>query len=660
MPTREIFWNIENHGIMYVLFAAALLVFLIGVYRLWRRWRIGAPERMPASMGKALRGVAEYALLQKRVFADRYSGILHMGIFVGFTMLFIATVVVCFDSHFSIDVYRGWVYVLVKLLANTLGLLALAGVIMAIVRRHIAHACRVETRCDDVVVEVLMILVLVGGFTLEGLRSAATDDPWAIYSYAGNLFAIPYLGLPDGVLQKLHQMVWWVHFASAMVLIAYLPYSKLIHSMLAPVSVFLRSQDPVGIQHPIDFEDEDAESFGKSDLREFGRKVLFYPDACVRCGRCQQACPSYASGKALSPLAVLESMKRGAKEAELSSHSPGDEDEGFPLIGTLISEQEIWDCTTCRACEQACPMFVEHADKLLELRRYLVLTEGKVAPELQEAFGNAEVNGNPWGRYWGERSSFAEKIGIRVADGESGCEVLVWQGCFSAFDARSQRVLEALAKLLDEAQVDYAILGNEERCCGDFARRGGNEYLFHELAQHNITALNTLDFKTIVTLCPHCLHVLKEEYPQFGGAYNVMHYSEYLVDLMKEGKLSFRGDGAGGTVTYHDSCYLARYRGVIEEPRSLLDAAGFEIEEMESNGEETLCCGGGGAHMWLEEAGDARMNRMRYAQVRATVAKTVAVSCPFCLSMIADARASDSEGGPETSDVLELIAGRLE
>lgn len=662
MPTREIFWNISISWLLYPLFLIALAICVYGFYRRYRLWLIGQRENRVHKVGQRLKDLLVYAFGQKRVVKKLFPAIMHTLIFFGFLVLVLTTLVVAIQEDLHIALFEGNLYLILKVAANSAGVLVLLGLALAFWRRFIKRPDGLDNQRGDGLSLLLIALILITGFFVQGLRIAAQADPWAGFAYVGYAMA-PFLQavmVPQDLLLW-HRILWWVHLVLAMSFIAYIPYSKLSHMVLGPAAQFLRKQGPIGVPDSIDFEDETLESFGKNHLDEFSWKLGYDTDVCVRCGRCQDNCPAHLSDKHLNPKQVLQDLqKHMEKVAQSKSAGTYDEnDSSNSLIGLVLPEDDIWACTTCRSCEEQCPFFLEHVDKMIELRRYLVLTESRFPSEVQLAFRNLETNGNPWGLGWDSRCKHLQSLGVPLLDENPKPEVLFWPGCSGAYDQRSQKVSEAIVGLLQAAQVNLSFIGNDEKCCGDPARRLGNEYLFATLALENNEILNASGVKKIITQCPHCLHVLKEEYPAFGGNYEVIHYTEYLDELVKTERLSLYSEKTE-PVIYHDSCYLGRYQGIFDEPRSLLKASGIQVVEVPvHNHEHSLCCGGGGGRMWMEEHEGTAICEIRAKEICATGVTKVATACPYCLTMLHDGMAALSQTQIETFDIAEILFSRL-
>jgi len=680
MATRQVYWNVEGHHWLYLFFIVALAIFGYGVYKRVKLWKLGQPENRWKDVWPGIKDVIVYTFAHKRILKDGYPGLMHAGIFFGFLFLAFATAIITLQADFALQIFHGWLYLFIKVTANLFGLAALIGIIVAAYRRYIQRPDRLDNKPDDAITLALLFAILLTGFIIQGARIAVLPDPWAGYAFVGQWMAIPLKAmLNEAQLLSLHVFLWWLHLALAMAFIAYFPYSKLFHILLGPLNQFFRNRGPIGIPEPIDFEDESIETFGKSQLREFSWKALFNTDVCLRCGRCQDNCPAYLSGKHLSPKRIIQDMRvlmeetgvalqeqnkvlaqaAGQEAAAASESEEAEEWTGRALIGEVIPEEDLWACTTCRSCEQQCPVFVEHVDKTIDMRRNLVLMETRFPAEAQLAFRNMENNGNPWGIGWTTRADYLTGLGVKTYEEDPNAEYLYWPGCSGAFDARNQKVSAALVKLLQAAGVHFAILGNDEKCCGDSARKLGNEYLFFSLATENIEVMKGYGVKKIITQCPHCYNFLKNEYPQLGGDFEVIHHTVFLLDLVKSGKLKL-SNADRKTVTYHDSCYLGRYNEIYEQPRELLKAVGLNLKEMAHTGEKSFCCGAGGGRMWLEEHEGLRINEMRTDEAIAVKPDYVGTACPFCLTMINDGIAAREAGEQvKALDIAEILEKAL-
>ncbi len=564
---------------------------------------------------------------------------------------------------------------LYRLGADLLSVGVLVGMTALLIRRFVIKPQTLQIREDillhpkvrkgkvnrDSLIVGLFILLHVGfRFLGESFKiaqeavEAGTFDPWQPFASA---VAHLWLGFSPTALTVAIHLSFWIAIGLIMLFIPYFPYSKHIHLFFTPLNFLLKPERrSIGELDPLDFEDEEVEQFGATKLEDLQWYQLMDAYACIMCLRCQEVCPAYNTGKPLSP-AALEINKRYFLNEFGTDFAKGAETEK-PLWEYVISEEAVFSCTSCGACVEVCPVGNEPMRDIMDIRRSLVLMENSFPEQWQQAFRGMERTMNPWNVPPSERMKWAEGLEVPTIDDNPEPEVLWWVGCAAATDARAQKVARAFAKILNAAGVNYAVLGEQEACCGDSARRSGNEYLFFELATANVEMLNEINPKRIVTTCPHGLHTLKNEYPQFGGDYDVVHHSQFIEELLREGKIQIDPDGLG-RITFHDPCYLGRHNGEYEAPRFVLEQAGAHLVEMEHSKNLALCCGAGGAQVWKEEEGTARINLTRFAEAQATGAETVAVGCPFCMIMLNDASKEAGEGAPEVKDIAEIVAEHL-
>lgn len=450
---------------------------------------------------------------------------------------------------------------------------------------------------------------------------------------------------------------WWIALGLILAFIPYFPYTKHLHLIVAPINFMTRPHKrSIGELPPLDFEDETIEQFGAAKLTDLSQTQIVDAFACIMCNRCQDVCPAYNTGKELSPSALEINKRYGIKE-HFGPIAIGESDLG--LMDAVISESAVWACTTCGACTEVCPVGNEPFTDIMDIRRNQVLMESEFPEELQQAFRGMERNGNPW-QMANDRMEWTQPLDFKVPTVEENpdFDVLYWVGCAGAFDPGAQKIARSFATILNKAGVNYAVLGNQETCTGDTARRAGNEYLFTEMAMGNIETLNGAGVKKIVATCPHCLHTIKNEYPQFGGEYEVVHHTEFINQLIGSGKIELNGDKLDA-VTFHDPCYLGRHNGVYDAPREVLTQLSVSVPEMEHNHNTSFCCGAGGAQMWKEEEeGSAAVNATRYAEAEATGAETIAVGCPFCNQMLTDANAQAGEK-MEVKDIAQLVVENM-
>jgi len=668
-PTREILWNAGDHArlIIYLLTTIPFALFIYGFIKRWRLWKLGKSEGLKLDRwGQRIRNLIVEVLSHRRILRKPYAGLMHFFLFWGFLVLAIGTtlIFVQMDITWPIASYaflQGRFYLWFSLLLDVFGALAIVGVLLMIFRRYLYRPRWLDSILDDLLILVLILIILLSGFLVEGLRIFSTEltlhPDWAVWSPVGRGVALILqgVGLSPEMAVALHQKFWWGHAVLALFFIGYLAYSKLLHLITAPLNILIRSLDPSGFTKPItDFET--ADSFGVSKLEEFTRRELFDLDACMRCGRCLENCPPNLSGKPLAPKRNFDDLRSHMEEKGALLRQRKNLEGGSPvakaLIGGVISEDVIWACTFCMACENVCPVYIPCLDKLLDMRRYLVLMESKFPFEVQLVFKNMENNNNPWGVGRGLRAEWAKDLGVKRFSEESDPQVLLWVGCAGSFDDRNKKVAVSLVKILTTGGIRFGILGTEEGCCGDSARRIGNEYLFQTLVKANIQILQGYGVKKILTMCPHCFHTLKNEYPQFGGEFQVFHYTQFLAELLSQGKLKLTKP-IDKVITYHDSCYLGRGNQIYEAPRRILNSIpGLRLVEMERNHLYSFCCGAGGGRMWMEERIGTRINQMRTDQAIQTKAALVGTACPYCLTMIGDG--IREKGQEETMTVFDL------
>ncbi len=675
MATREIYWNIQDIWVMYLLFAASMALFGYGAYHHYRLISLGKPDNRFGQPRERWTAVVREALAQVRSLRDGYSGAMHLLFFWAFILLFFGTVVVFLQADLGIPLMRGSFYLYFQSLTlDVAGLLGIAGLLMAILKRYALRPDRLlspprhRTQPDDGLILGLLLSILVTGFLLEGLRLAATDDPSASWSPVGQAVArmLQDLGVATIALTTAHRFLWWFHLLLAFTFIAWIPYSKLRHLLLSPTNIFFQSLGPKGVLKSIDIES--AETLGAPKFEDLTWKQLLDTLACTECGRCQEACPAYDAGQPLSPKALVLDLRNQLYRSKGPLASTGlanlallvsrAKPKGFgeaPTV-TAVGPEALWSCVTCGSCMVQCPVYVEHVPTIVELRRYLVMEQVEYPDLMQEALTSIEVRGHPFRGTTASRTDWCEGLNVKIV-GESGpAEWLYWVGCAAAFDDRNQRVAQAFAKLLQRGEVDFAILGEEEKCTGDVARRIGNEYLYQTMAQANIETLNRYGIKKIVTTCPHCFNTLKNEYPQFGGRFEVFHHTQLIDNLLHQGKLK-PSQPTVESVTFHDSCYLARYNQVTEAPRRILASLrGTRLIEAEKRKEETFCCGGGSGHLWFEETQGERINHRRANQLLSLKPSAIASSCPFCMIMLSDGvNVRGTESDTPVLDLAELM-----
>ena len=688
----ETFANVPLYPLVFPLFWGAVAIFCLAMARHLRVFavaRTASPTDHPLSR---LAGTVRYGLVQTRMFRDVRAGLMHAGIFWGFVLLTIGTANIALGGLIQAIVsipFAGALWAAIMAMQNAAALVVLGAIAYAVWRRVVERPVRLTLNRH-----ALLILGLIGAVVSTELLAQILEV--AAYgpvdgAFVSNAVGGALTGVDEAVAGALFAILWWAHMILVAVFLCYLPFGKHLHIATAIPNILLRKTAPRGQLPAMDLEAEDA-TFGVRTVADLSWKDLLDGFTCTECGRCQQACPAYATGKPLDPKALIMNIRHEAVAAEagvpLIPNSPSVR-EAFglddrlqpaavarPLVDVAIPYDAVWDCLTCGACVEACPVTIEHVDKIVGLRRNLVLEDSRFPQELTAAFRGMETLGNPWGQPPSARMDWTRGLPFKVrtlaevkaAGGLNDLEVLYWVGCAAAFDDRNKRVARAVATCLDAAGISYAVLGQEETCTGDPARRMGNEYVFQVLAGQNIETLNRYGIgeRTIVTACPHCFNTIGVEYGQLGGSFTIRHHSEFLADLVRSGRLVLEAGGLPGrSVAYHDSCYLARYNGVIAAPREVLGAIpGIELREMENRGRQTFCCGAGGGRMWMEETRGSRVNAARTLQVLDTGATTLATACPFCMVMLRDGL-TDAGRGPDTAnpvlaqDISELLAAAL-
>ncbi|MFQ5849654.1 MAG: heterodisulfide reductase-related iron-sulfur binding cluster [Candidatus Binatia bacterium] len=659
-PTRDVYWNITNIWLMYVLLIPTLSIFAYGLYRHYRLWRIGIPEGRFDRVVQRMKGVLVYAFGQARVFSNYHASIFHTFLFSGFAILFIGTLVVLVHEDINFRIMQGNFYLYFQSLTlDIFGLLSIFGVLVAIHHRYVLKPERLMSTWGDAILLAFLLAILLTGFMVEGLRIVATGDPWAKWSPVGLAVGKLFRALLSAnAFRPLHAFLWWFHLLMVFALIAWLPYSKLLHIFTSVANIFFRSLEPKGaVVKSLDMEV--SNTFGVNEIGQFTWKDLLDLDACTECGRCQDACPAFAAGKPLSPKSLILDLREHlqtygpwllAEKREESGNEPR-------LTGKAIAEDTLWSCTTCMACMQECPVFIEHVPKIIDMRRYLVMEEGRFPEMMQQTLRNLEARGHPYPGISASRTDWCQGLNLRILSDTRQADYLYWVGCSTALNARNQNTARAFSRLLQQAGVDFAILGEEEHCSGDPARRIGNEYLFEMLARRNIKVLQAHKVKKIVTTCPHCFNTLKNEYPQFGASFEVSHHSQLLCELVGQGRLKPSG-GLERKVSFHDPCYLGRYNDTYKEPREVISAVPrVQVVEMEQHRERGFCCGAGGGLMWMEEPSDQRINSRRATHALQTGSDTVSVACPFCMIMLEDGlKAKKSERDVSVLDIAELLA----
>ncbi|AYC28798.1 (Fe-S)-binding protein [Paenisporosarcina cavernae] len=690
---------IANWILFIAVTAYAIGLFIYLIKTRYEFIKLGKKVEFEDNVKERLRKIWVYVFGQKKLLKDKKSGAIHVMFFYGFLLVQFGAIDFIWKglapgSHLPL----GPVYPAFTFFQEIVTVVILIAVVWAFYRRYIEKLVRLKRGWKSG-----LVLIFIGGLMVSVLVGNAMNMIWHDHAATwsepvASSIASVFRLLPDPAAITIFAIMWWAHLLFLLTFLVYVPQSKHAHLIAGPANVYFNRLDNVGKLRAINFEeseDEEADedempSFGVGRIEEFTQAQMIDFYACVECGRCTNMCPATGTGKMLSPMDLITKLrdhltKTGAvttkqkpwvpafafnntqgNQLAMAAGAEGAviEDIYSPsLIGEVISEEEIWACTTCRNCEDQCPVMNEHVDKIIDLRRYLVMTEGKMDKDAQRAMTNIEKQGNPWGLNRKEKENWRDArpdVSIptvkELSKAGEEFEYLFWVGSMGAFDNRSQKIAIAFARLMNEAGVKFAILGNKEKNSGDTPRRLGNEFLFQELASSNIAEFEKNDIKKIVTIDPHAYNIFKNEYPDFGWSGEVLHHTEMLYDLVMQGKLKpqFAIDE---TITFHDSCYLGRYNDVYDPPREILKAIpGVKLVEMERNRETAMCCGAGGGLMWMEEHVGTRINVARTEQALAVSPTMISSGCPYCLTMLSDGtKAKEVEETVGTYDIAELL-----
>jgi len=660
---------------LYALFSVGMMVLF--VYLMYRRISVmlkAEPKNRFDRLGKRFLLMLKVVFGQTRILNPKFfdAGIAHAFIFWGFVILLINSTDVLIGGlyhgfHFP---FMGPGTSLLTAYFNIRDIIEVIVTIMvlyAFLRRLVFKPKRLTIGWDGYLILGFIFLIMISDFFMNGAAKVMHPKDLSNVSimniWMGGWFSAQHMSWQTAHL--IYNFSWWTHAVVVLLFLNFLPLSKHFHVITAIFNVFFQRLDS-GYLPALDIEN--ADHYGASKIHHFAWKDILDVYTCTECGRCQSVCPAFNTGKLLSPKKINEDMHLYIADnlSALVGHTREQLDEleykHDPLVGNLIPEEVIWACTTCRACENTCPLTIEFIDRIVEMRRHLVLEESRFPKELQTAFNGMERNGNPW-NINDDRLNWAKEdktLIVKTVEENPDYEILYWVGCAGAFDQRGQNIARSFAKILNHAGVRFAVLGNRESCTGDSARRAGNEYLFSMMAEANVETLNKAGVQKIVTTCPHCLNTLKNEYPQFGGHYEVIHHTEFIDRLQKEGKLKLKTAENSPKITFHDPCYLGRHNNIYQQPRQDIKMLGYDFIELDRSHGNSFCCGAGGAQMWKEEekgSEPVRQNRMK--EVQASGAEIVCTACPFCLTMMNDA-SNELEADVAAKDIAELVAERLE
>ena len=683
LVTREVFWNISGtaEALFLALAFLASATFVYGLVAHVRRILRGKSVALPPGrlLGNLARTLATAATNRSIARSDRGAGVMHLATMWGFITLFIGTIIVALEY----DVFQkllqrqhgfwtGGFFLAYELTLDVLGAVFIIGLVLALIRRYGPGNPELRWKLSDLLLPAGLLLIAVTGFIVEGTRLAATagelpyDPRWSPVGFAISVVAA---NASTETLLMLHRTVWWLHAIVVFGFIATLPFApKVVHILSAAVNILLQDLRPAGRLQPVDVEAafENDEVLGYATISDLTRKDLLDLTSCTECGRCEISCPAHLSGKTLSPRDIVLQLRD-----QLNSEQPlfGAGQEPQPIIENSITREEIWACTSCMACVEECPVSIDPLGKILELRRSEVMLQDVYPETYGEAFSGLQRRNNPWNQHPSARLDWARGLDVRTmaevtAAGDS-VEYLFWVGCSAAFDARNQKIARSIVRILNAAGVSFAVLGEEESCTGDPARRMGHEYLYQIHAETNVETMNQYPIDKVLTICPHCFNTLKNEYPDYGGEYDVVHHTELILELLEQGRLELT-QPTDRVITYHDSCYLGRHNRIFEAPREILRRLpGVELVEMEASREQGMCCGAGGGLMWFEEEPGKRVNDNRIAQAKTALSgavgdqpATIASACPFCMTMMEDGIGAQ-ESPIEDRDIAELVADAL-
>ncbi len=670
--------NFPANMLFMFIFVAANGFFLLTVYKLYKILRLGQPEDRFDQTRERIKGVVTFVLGQRRVLREP-AGWGHFCIFWGFIIITIGSI-----ETFGVGIYHGFAYwkFLGKGFTGVLYLLqdlfcaaVVVALCVAIYRRFVVKPERLsyedqravnQDACIIIGLILLLIVLLFGARAVEYLLSQ--EDPSRYFpslAFISVALSSLFRRVAHDNLLGLYSFFWWSHTLVILGFLIYIPFSKHLHLLGAIPNIFFRRFNSIGELTKMDLEDEAAETYGVSRIEEFTWKQLLDLYACTECGRCSENCPATLTGKPLSPKLTIHHLKEHLQKKGKLVLARGGAAAGNPegelakdLIGDICQHDELWSCTTCGNCMEHCPVFIEHIDKYVDMRRYLVLMESNFANEVQSVMRNWETNSNPWGLGFTTRGDWAKELPVKTLAEDSQVEYLFYLGCAGSFDERAKKISSAMVTLLNVAGVSFGILGTEEKCCGETARRIGNEYLFQSMAAELVETINGYGVQKIITTCPHGYNCFKNEYPQLGGNWEVYHHSEFLAQLLQEGRLQPKL-GLNKKLVFHDSCYLGRYNDIYEQPRALVRSiSGLRFSEMDRSRNKSFCCGAGGGRMWMEETlGNQKINDARTEQALALEPDIIGVCCPFCTTMFEDGlKARDLEEKVKVSDIAELLA----
>jgi Fe-S oxidoreductase len=653
---------------LYSLIFLGAFIFVLGilvwrVVELLRILKLGKPAFPIREIPKRVYLFVVNVLGQKKLFGETKPGLMHALFFWGFIVIGFDTI-----SIFGSILFPGFVlpvignsivYPYLLFLEDLFAVFVLGAIIYALTRRLILHVPRLLNSKEALIILIMILTLMITKLLMDGARLDLGEmgeyKDFLPFSY---LVGLSFKSLSPTYLTYIRNTTIAIHVFILLSFIVYVPYSKHLHIMTAPFNVFFTDLSTNGVPTPIkDFEKQ--EKFGVETIRDFTWKDYLDMYTCTECGRCTFNCPAFLTGKELSPREFILDLKHHlfieSKKYLYGKEKPNE----VKLIGNVIKEEIIWDCTTCRACENACPVFIQHVPKIIKMRQNLVMMEGKLPSSMQTALQNLETNYNPWGISSEDREQWCKDIDIKIMNKTEGkVEYLYFVGCAGSYDPRAKNIARSFVKILNEAKVDYAILGNEEKCTGDSAKRIGNEFLAEQLANDNISTFKKYNVKKIITTCPHCYNSLKNDYPSLGlENVEVIHHTDFINNLIKDNKIKLKPNKE--KVTFHDSCYLARYNDIIESPREVIREVGLDLKEMPRNRKKAMCCGAGGGKLWFEEKKGTRINVARTEEAINTGAKTIVSACPYCTIMFEDGINASKSDDVKVKDLAEIVAENM-
>ena len=652
--------------IMYTILSGFAAIFLYGIYR---RIRIYFKDASQPSFDhireRAYRAILN-AFAQRKVLKKKYPGSMHLLIYSGIIVLFIGTCLVMIDIDFWPPLFHSQIlvgnfYLLFELFLDAFGLVAITGLLVAIYRRSVSKPSHLPTSRDDILIFTALIVILVTGYVMEGIRLAVDKPPWAQWSFVGNQVAllIESRGLVGPGLVSFYPELWWFHALLAFTAVACIPYTKLFHIITSPLNAFFVHMRPKGqLSKPFDLKQlMESGNFdvkvGAARITDFSWQQRLSFDSCTSCGRCSNACPATAAGTLLSPMDLILKMRNVMLSRQQT-------DGGNLVVGQVVDPEELWACTTCRACVNECPVLIDHVDAIVDMRRHMV-GEGKLDRTKRDLLTNLNNVANPYGLSQADRMKWAEGLGVKTVKEQPEFDVLYWVGCSGSYDPRNQNVSKAMVKILKAANIRFSVLGTEEKCNCEVARRIGEEGRFQQAAMELVELFTKYNVKLILTQCPHCFNTFKNEYPEFGGKFQVIHHSQFIAQLIQSGRLKLK-PGAERVVTFHDPCYLGRYNGEYEAPRETISSLGpIRLKEMPRCRDDSFCCGAGGANFWYKVEQKKKVNTIRFEEAQQLKPNVLATACPFCTSMFEDA--ATSLGAKESltiNDIAELVANQIE